>query len=682
MSANEQTQNTQMSSSSYPAIITNMSLEHVTKSPTHLRLAREALARQNRMIEHDGRITAKQEIFQIRQNQPSKEAPYAEFWDNSLDWGKGKNILTVINKSSVVFADDGNFISESHFAQMFMKTKLGNEGRYDEDDESLLGKFNAGSTDSVINMGESARAFHNFNGVVKKTVFELSQYRRDGKITPNIENATTRETGDFVNYMRLMNPEYNLNCGKGTVIKVESLRSNNNQGTVDKVIKFAKGLFRPDVFKKVKMHMFNWLNEEWPDDRKPTAILTPIDTTFGATVTTKKVNVYKKESNGEVVHTLKNLSPEVFSDYNYKASYEIDVWTLKGDQLQQEKSYFGIREDKERVGFSVYRAGRNITPTPFTWGISTGQSRGRGIRIAIRYPANAFLDEEFGCGTQKTLTDSSWSHFSDSMKELFEKEFNDIQKLVDSIRSQQQKAWIKKYKAKTANIANLDKENAVQEHLAAKADFEENFDTKDGLIKKRSGNAYKAWVEFCAACENRITELTPDEEEDVQGDTSGNDNNQQDNNSGQGGELEEEELEEEDDQQGGGNDDDQQSSDKEEDDQQGGGNDDDQEVGDNDDDKLDSGEQKKQETVDEQGSGGEEDDGLASEYEMSDDENQGETLKTIELLADIQTEIRKVFDNLKVRIGGGAGTNQFLETYCSDILSKIDSDKGKYLNED
>ena len=251
---------------------------------------------------------------------------------------------------------------------------------------------------------------------------------------------------------------------------------------------------------------------------------------------------------------------------------------------------------------------------------------------------------------------------------MSEKEFYDIQKLVNDLRSQQQKEWIRKYKAKTANIANLDKENAVQEHLAAKADFEENFNTKDGLIKKRSGNAYKAWVEFCAACENRITELTPDMEE-VQGDTTDNDND-----SGEEEELEEEEHEEDDDQQG----DvltlsDFSSSDEEEDDQ---------EVDGNDDDKPDSGEQKKQETDDEQGSGEEEDDGLASEYEMSDDENQGETLKPIELMADIQTEIRKVFDNLKVRIGGGAGTNEFLETYCSDILSKIDSDKGKYLNED
>ena len=59
MSANEQTQNTQMSSSS-------------AQSSTNLRLSQEASNRQNRMIDYDGRITAKQEVFQIRQNQPSK----------------------------------------------------------------------------------------------------------------------------------------------------------------------------------------------------------------------------------------------------------------------------------------------------------------------------------------------------------------------------------------------------------------------------------------------------------------------------------------------------------------------------------------------------------------------------------------------------------------------------------
>ena len=506
-----QTQNTEMSSSSN--VITNMSHAYVTQSPTHNRLAQRALSRQNLMMSHGGRITAKQEIFQTRQNQPSKEAPYAEFWDNAIGWGKAARVLTIVSKSSTVFGDDGHFISEAHFAQMFMKTKVGNEDRYDPDDDKLLGKFNAGCTDSVINMGDSARAFHNFNGTVKKTVFELSQYKRENKIHSNIENATEYEKSNFVDYMKLLNPEYELSSGCGTLIMVENLRWNNNQRAFDKVIKFAKGLFRPDTF-NVEMHMYNWLNDEWPDEREPTQVITPIDTTFGAEVDSKTVNVYLKQSTGEVIHTLQELSPEVYSDYEFKASYAIDIWVLNAAQRAQEKAYFGIVSDQERVGFSVYRAGRNITPTPKLWGLSIGQSRARGIRMAVRYGANAFLDEQFGCGTQKTLTDDSWSHFCDSMRDLFDTEFNDIQKSVDRLRMQQQKSWVKNYNEKTANVVNLDKENAVKALNEAEAHFDENFDTKEGLIKKRSGKAYNAWKNFTVACRARIEELTPALEEE------------------------------------------------------------------------------------------------------------------------------------------------------------------------
>ena len=101
--------------------------------------------------------------------------------------------------------------------------------------------------------------------------------------------------------MKLLNPEYELSNGGGSLIMIENLRCNNNQRSFDKVIKFAKGLFRPDAF-NVEMHMYNWLNDEWPDDRTPNQVIQPVDTTFGANVESKKVNVYIKHSTGEVIH--------------------------------------------------------------------------------------------------------------------------------------------------------------------------------------------------------------------------------------------------------------------------------------------------------------------------------------------------------------------------------------------
>ncbi len=483
------------------------------------------------MESNNGRTTAKQEIFQTRQNQPSREAPYAEFWDNSIGWGKASNLLTIVNKSSTVFGDDGHFLSERHFAQMFMKTKIGNEYRYNAQDETLLGKFNAGCTDSVINMGNSARAYHNFNGTVKKTVFELSQYKRENKIRSNIENATEYESSNFVDYMKLLNPEYELANGGGTLIMVENLRWNNSQRGFDKVVKFCKGLYRPDAF-NAEIHMYNWLNDEWPDDRTATQIIKPVDTTFGADVDTKTVNVYVNDNTGEVKHVLNDLSQD--ERYEFKASYFIDIWVLNAARRAQEKDYFGIVSDQERVGFSVYRAGRNITPTPKLWGLSIGQSRARGIRMAIRYGANAFLDEQFGCGTQKTLTDDSWSHFCESMRDLFDSEFNDIQKSEDRLRQKAQKEWVKSYKEKTANVVNLDKENAVMALNEAEAHFEENFDTREGLIKKRSGKAYTAWKKFTVACRARIDELTPVLEEEEIPAVEVVDNNGQQEDGGEG----------------------------------------------------------------------------------------------------------------------------------------------------
>ena len=57
----------------------------------------------------NGRITAKQEVRQIRANQPSREAPFGEFWDNSIGWGNASKILTIFTSNSIIIGDNGNF---------------------------------------------------------------------------------------------------------------------------------------------------------------------------------------------------------------------------------------------------------------------------------------------------------------------------------------------------------------------------------------------------------------------------------------------------------------------------------------------------------------------------------------------------------------------------------------------
>ncbi len=124
---------------------------------------------------HNGRLRAKQVVEYTRQNHPNKQAPLAEFWDNSISWGKANNTGTIITKTSIHVLDDGNFISPEVFKKMWTETLIGTETRYDSNDE-LLGRYNVGATDSVIILGKKGTFYSNFNGSVFKTEFDVSQF--------------------------------------------------------------------------------------------------------------------------------------------------------------------------------------------------------------------------------------------------------------------------------------------------------------------------------------------------------------------------------------------------------------------------------------------------------------------------------------------------------------------------
>jgi len=438
----------------------------------------------------NGRITAKQEVRQIRANQPSREAPFGEFWDNSIGWGDASKILTIFTPNSIIIGDNGNFESEDTFSTMWLKVKLGNEPRYDENNEEQLGKYNAGATDSVIILGDNAIAYHNFNGVVKRSVFDLSRYKRDGQIIPNITNATLRETEDFNNYALLLNPEYDLSTGCGTFIKIVSLCKTNTPQVVNKVIKFSKGLYLQDAT-ECEICVYNWLNDEWPDNRNPTQIIVPIDITFNSPPEITTIYVYNTDD-GERLHT-ENESDD---HGDCLLSYTINSWILTSiHQRTAEQNYYGYTNDSERVGFSVYRAGRNVTHTPKLWELNTGMDRARGIRITVNIPASKYGDEIFGIGTQKILTNDSWSHFDRTMKTLFKNKFKNLENFMTRDRKRRQNIWINEYEQKLQNVTNLDHTGAQTQVIEIQIHLDENFG-KEELIKKRCGRAYKAWKNY------------------------------------------------------------------------------------------------------------------------------------------------------------------------------------------
>jgi hypothetical protein len=462
---------------------------------------------------HNGRITAKQEVQRVRANQPSREAPFGEFWDNSICWGQATKIINILSRGSIVVVDDGRFASEHDFATMWQKTKLGHEARYDEANKAQLGKYNAGATDSVISLGGLATAFHNFNGVVKKIIFDVSSYQRDDKISAQVENASQQETADFKKYMRLMDPNYTLESGRGTCIKIQSLCNRNTPSTVKKVIKFAKGLYTSEAT-NCTISIYNWLNDEWPSNPSPTQVISPIDITFGAAAETILVTVCEDEQ-GERKHC--KSGEEVGASIH---TYEIKYWILNEEQRCREQTFYGYTSDQERIGFSVYRANRNVTHLPKLWGLSTGMSRARGIRLAVFIPASEEGDKIFGIGTQKLLTNDSWSHFDLSMKNLFAEKFGDLQKMVDACRKTAQKEWIKKYKELLDAVPNLDADGANVALVSAKVDIDTNYNSKDGIIKVKRGAAWDAYNNYEKALESHIASLEESEATSIDDESS------------------------------------------------------------------------------------------------------------------------------------------------------------------
>ena len=380
------------------------------------------------MLAYNGRMTAKQEVLHIRRNQPHREVPYGEYLDDSKDWGKATESGIIIRPSESIIIDNGRFESENTFSTMFCKTKLGTESRYNPDGVNQLGKYNAGATDSTIILGNIATAYTNMNGIIKKTIFDVNAYERDDKIPENIHDCTEQEIADYIAHMQYINKDFELlpTVG-GTVIKIGNPTKINKQIDAQKLIKFCKGLYLPDENSNMKIKIFNGINN--PYSAIPT-LIEPIDITFGATTNVHKINVFENANTGERVHRegSGNLDSETWDQI---CSYVIKTWRLNKEQFEKESAYYGHTRDEDMVGFNVYREGRRITHAPKIWGLSTGMNRARRIRIAVYLQASDITDEIFGIGTQKLLTNESWSGFSESHRQLFSNLFGDIQKTTD-----------------------------------------------------------------------------------------------------------------------------------------------------------------------------------------------------------------------------------------------------------
>ena len=434
---------------------------------------------------HDGRKTMHQEIQHVRVNNPDLLAPIGEFTDNSESWGGASKGGIVLRETKLAVIDNGNF-NEEVFHKTFTTNQDTSMTRYQDGDVTRLGKFNAGSTDSVMLLGDKGTIFHKFSGKgLMKTVIDLELVREHNMISANKEYATEQELTDFIKYQKLINEDYNIETDNGTVVLIENLRFRNTDKRYLDIKRFMTGLYDTTRTSQITWLLFNWISK--PRNEKPNDIIEPQDLSFGCDSTNETLYVYVDCKNEDKYVYSTNQLP------NMKLVYQAKVKTyfFETEHIKKEKAIFGDGTVESRVGFQIRRAGRIVTGiNPKIWNITTGMNRGKGIRKIIDIPACKEADEDFNIGTFKKITNDSWVYFRPELQEFLDKNFRGSNAERDRVHQIEQKKLAEKYQERINQINRDDSvENLINLKTTTELELEERISNKL-VIKRRNGKAY------------------------------------------------------------------------------------------------------------------------------------------------------------------------------------------------
>ena len=437
----------------------------------------------------DGRQTMRQDIESIRADNTDRYAPYGEFADNSVCWGRatlaGKNIQP--NKSDMF--DNGRFDNEERFKRAFTKNKDETDIRYNSA-KPIIGKYNYGLTNSCILLGDDAYLIHHFgNGVYKKTKFSVEKAIRENTITENICDASLDEIEQFLRYQYMLDPLYDQKTGRGTHLRVENLVRKNTPETFTQLCRFMYGLYSHECHQITTFKLYNAVHSSANTNTVDEYTIAPNDLSFGATpCETNTVYVYRDEKDEDKNMYSKNQITTKEELYHFV----VKVYVFDETQAAAEKEIFGNKTHTERVGFGIRRMGRLVTGIfPKLWVLSTGEMRGKGIRIHIDIPANEEADRDWCIGTFKKITDETWIHFNPCLQNFIREEFKDNSKRLDLDLKLKRTAFAAQYTEKSKNIKNLTKDETKQLLEETKKIVLAELEKKD-VMPKRNGNAYSA----------------------------------------------------------------------------------------------------------------------------------------------------------------------------------------------
>ena len=444
------------------------------------------------MPAQDGRKTMHQDIEHVRVNNPDGLAAIGEFTDNSESWGNASRGAIIVYETKTVIVDNGQF-DPKVFPNMFTLRKDSLMNRYLEGDEKRLGKFNAGSTESVMLLGDKGHTFHNFiEGRVMKTSIDMEHVIADNNIVANETIATCRELEDFVKYQKLIDKDYSIekNKGFGTVVIIENLRFPNTKKVYTLIKQFMSGLYDETRESNITWKLYDWTSEMWKEH--PSHIINAGDLSFGCDTTIEQLYA-SVDSKGTKYYTMNKLKEG--TTLRYKGT--IKYFQLDKEHQAAETEVFSNRTDEERVGYQLRRGGRLVSGIhPKLWNISTGMSRGRGIRIDLNFPVCPEADKDFNIGTFKKVTDDSWQYFGEELQKFLATYFKDSSQHIEKQHKAIQHELAAEYREKIKNVNTQDTIEMLSKlHIEAQDELRTHLDKKK-VIKKKSGVAYKALTDY------------------------------------------------------------------------------------------------------------------------------------------------------------------------------------------
>ena len=448
-------------------------------------------ARAEKRVINDGRKSMTQEIEHVRVNNPDIIAGDGEFFDNEMDWGKATLGGILFTPGRTVYFGNGEF-DEAVFPNMWTQRKDSSMERYGGDDTEKLGKFNAGSTESVYLNGEKGTTYHNFDGIVHKTILDLDRVRRYNNISPNSSRASEDEVEDFIEYMRHIVPDYTLDGykNKGTVTVVEGLRRRNDEKRIRDTERFLHGLVHETRTHKCTWTVFNKLDEDWANAPPPT-IITPTNMGFGAPFTERLVRVFRDPNDPEGRKFEKGEADDILY------SIKVRIYFLNDEHMKAEREVFGNRTGEERTGYHIYRGCRKLTGiNPKRFCIPTGESRAKGMRIELFLPVCDESDKDLNVGTFKKVTQDSWSYFNKDFKQFLTDLFINSNSERERLQKDQRNAYVANYMNKTEQLnEDMSFDYLRIEYLKEDDELKKQLQLKD-VIKKKNTKAYNAHYEY------------------------------------------------------------------------------------------------------------------------------------------------------------------------------------------